>query len=76
MPTSAGIAHFDLLIPSVRNDFKVLAFHGTEAISQLYAITVELVSEHPDFDLDSLIGQPAFLRFGHNGEGIHGHIED
>ncbi|WP_442113420.1 type VI secretion system Vgr family protein [Pseudomonas sp. NUPR-001] len=76
MPTSASSAQFDLLIPSVRNDFKVLAFHGTEAISQLYAITVDLVSEHPDFDLDSLIGQPAFLRFGDNGEGIHGHIED
>ncbi|WP_442107762.1 type VI secretion system tip protein TssI/VgrG [Pseudomonas sp. NUPR-001] len=76
MFTSAKGVHFELLIPSVRNDFKVLAFHGTEAISQLYAITVELVSEHPDFDLDSLIGQSAFLRFGHNGEGIHGHIED
>ncbi|MBX9410749.1 type VI secretion system tip protein VgrG, partial [Pseudomonas baetica] len=37
---------------------------------------VELVSEHPDFDLESLLSQPAFLQFGHNGEGIHGRIED
>ena len=29
----ANAAHFTLLIPSVRNDFKVLAFDGTEAIS-------------------------------------------
>ena len=69
-------AHFELLIPSVRNDFKVLTFHGTEIISQLYAIKVELVSESPDFDLESLLSQPAFLQFGINGEGIHGRIED
>ncbi|WP_339494072.1 type VI secretion system Vgr family protein [Pseudomonas sp. RA_105y_Pfl2_P56] len=72
----ANAAHFALQIPSVRNDFKVLAFHGTEAISTLYAIQVELVSESPDFDLESLLSQPAFLQFGLNGEGIHGRIED
>ncbi|MFH6564408.1 type VI secretion system Vgr family protein [Pseudomonas kulmbachensis] len=72
----ANAAHFTLLIPSVRNDFKVLAFKGTEAISNLYAIQVELVSESPDFNLESLLSQPAFLQFGLNGEGIHGRIED
>ncbi|WP_280041701.1 type VI secretion system tip protein VgrG [Pseudomonas sp. Hg5Tf] len=72
----AHSVHFELLIPTVRNDFKVLAFSGTEAISCLYAISVELVSEYPDFDLESLLGQPAFLRFGLQGEGLHGHIED
>ena len=35
-------AHFELKIPSVRNDFMVLAFEGTEAISRLYAINIEL----------------------------------
>jgi type VI secretion system secreted protein VgrG len=72
----ANTAHFTLLIPSVRNDFKVLAFDGTETISRLYAIHIELVSEYPDFDLESLLCQPAFLQFGLNGEGIHGHIEE
>lgn len=72
----ANAAHFALTIPTVRNDFKVLAFHGTEAISSLYAIQIELVSEYPDFDLESLLSQPAFLQFGLNGEGIHGRIED
>lgn len=72
----ATTAHFELLIPAVRNDFKVLAFAGTEAISSLYAIHVELVSDYPDFDLESLLAQPAFLRFGLNGEGLHGHVED
>ncbi|AAO56957.1 type VI secretion system tip protein VgrG [Pseudomonas syringae group genomosp. 3] len=69
-------AHFVLLIPSVRNDFKVLAFDGVEAISTLYAIKIELVSENSDFDLESLLSRQAFLQFGLNGEGIHGLIED
>ncbi|MEB0075415.1 type VI secretion system tip protein VgrG, partial [Pseudomonas sp. CCI1.4] len=71
MFASANAAHFTLLIPSVRNDFKVLAFKGIEAISSLYAIQVELVSESADFDLESLLSQPAFLQFGLRGEGIH-----
>lgn len=73
---SANTAHFTLHIPAVRNDFKVLAFDGVEAISALYAIQIELVSENPDFDIESLLSQPAFLEFGHHGEGLHGHIED
>lgn len=72
---SANTAQFALHIPAVRNDFNVLAFDGVEAISALYAIKVELVSEHPNFDLESLLSQPAFLQFGFNGEGIHGRIE-
>ncbi|HBN8244545.1 type VI secretion system tip protein VgrG [Pseudomonas aeruginosa] len=72
----ANSAHFALSIPSVRNDFKVLAFDGAEAISTLYALRIELLSENPDFDLEGLLGQPAFLQFGLSGEGIHGHIED
>ncbi|MGE8096795.1 type VI secretion system tip protein TssI/VgrG, partial [Pseudomonas fluorescens] len=75
MSQSSNTAHFSLQIPGVCNDFKVLAFDGTEAISSLYAIRVELVSEYPDFDLESLLSQPAFLQFGLNGEGIHGYID-
>lgn len=70
----ANAAHFTLVIPTVRHDFKVLAFEGTETISSLYCIHVDLVSEYPDFDLESLLNQRAFLQFGLNGEGIHGHI--
>ncbi|MBB2888905.1 MULTISPECIES: type VI secretion system tip protein TssI/VgrG [Pseudomonas] len=70
----ADAAHFTLVIPTVRNDFKVLAFEGTETISSLYSIHVDLISEYPDFDLESLLDQPAYLQFGLNGEGIHGHI--
>ncbi|MFJ7282617.1 type VI secretion system tip protein TssI/VgrG [Pseudomonas sp. NPDC099000] len=70
----ANAAQFTLVIPTVRNDFKVLAFDGTETISALYSIHIDLVSEDPDFDLESLLNQPAFLQFGLKGEGIHGHI--
>lgn len=70
----ANTPQFTLVIPTVRNDFKVLAFEGTETISALYSIKVDLVSEDPDIDLESLLNQPAFLQFGLNGEGIHGHI--
>ncbi len=69
-------APFSLHIPAIRHDFKVLAFTGTEAISQLYAFRIELVSEYADFDLESLLSQPAFLQFGLAGEGIHGRIEN
>ncbi|MBM1186236.1 type VI secretion system tip protein VgrG [Pseudomonas lundensis] len=72
----ANTAHFTLLIPYVPNDFKVLAFDGLEAISVLYAIQVELVSERSDFDVERLLSQPAFLQFGLKGEGIHGRIEE
>ena len=58
----ANTAHFTLLIPYVPNDFKVLAFDGLEAISVLYAIQVELVSERSDFDVERLLSQPAFLQ--------------
>lgn len=72
----SNCARFELHIPAVRHDFRVLAFDGTEAISQLYAIRIELVSEDVDIDLERLLAQPAFLQFGFDREGIHGRIED
>lgn len=69
-------ALFTLHIPDIRHDFKVLTFDGSEAISSLYSIRIEVVSEHADFDLERLLGQPAFLQFGRDQEGIHGRIED
>jgi type VI secretion system secreted protein VgrG len=76
MFSSGSCAPFTLQIPGVRHDFKVLAFDGNEAISNLYAIRIKLVSERADIDLEGLLSQPAFLQFGFNNEGIHGRIED
>ncbi|MBC8995502.1 type VI secretion system tip protein VgrG [Pseudomonas sp. N40(2020)] len=76
MVSLSNCALFTLQIPAVRHDFKVLSFNGTEAMSQLYSIRIELVSERPGIDLESLLSRPAFLQFGLNNEGIHGRIED
>lgn len=67
--------HFTLDLQGIAHDFKVLAFHGREAISQPYRFVLELVSERPDLDLDNLLGQPAFLAYSTSGSGVHGLIE-
>ena len=76
MLVPANAVQFELLVPSAKKDLKVLSFNGTEAISTLYAFNIELVSEYAHFDLETLLRQPAFLRYGPRGEGIHGRIEN
>ncbi len=68
----ANQAHFTLSLEGIEHDFKVLEFQGREAISQPYRFDLELVSEHPDLDLESLLHRPAFLAFAPDGSGIHG----
>jgi len=68
----ANQAHFTLSLEGVEHDFKVLEFRGREAISQPYRFDLELVSERPDLDLESLLHRPAFLAFAPDGSGIHG----
>ncbi|PAU64943.1 type IV secretion protein Rhs, partial [Pseudomonas sp. PIC25] len=70
----ANQPHIQLHIQGIHTDLQVLAFTGEEAISQPYAFQIECVSERPDLDLQTFLNQPAFLRFGHNGEGVHGLI--
>jgi len=68
----ANQAHFTLSLEGVEHDFKVLEFRGREAISQPYRFDLELVSERPDLDLESLLHRPAFLAFAPDGSGVHG----
>jgi len=68
----ANQAHFTLSLEGIEHDFKVLEFKGREAISQPYRFDLELVSERPDLDLESLLHRPAFLAFAPDGSGIHG----
>ncbi len=68
----ANQAHFTLSLEGIEHDFKVLEFQGREAISQPYRFDLELVSERPDLDLESLLHRPAFLAFAPDGSGIHG----
>ncbi|WP_285274730.1 type VI secretion system tip protein VgrG [Halopseudomonas bauzanensis] len=70
----ANTAHFTLAIPHLDHDFKVLAFQGTEAISQPYSFELDLVSERPDLDIEGLLHQPAFLSYAGPDLGVHGLI--
>ncbi|MEN8640349.1 type VI secretion system tip protein VgrG [Pseudomonas sichuanensis] len=74
MFAAANQTHFSLHIDGLEHDFQVLAFDGNEAISQPYAIDLELVSERPSLDLENLLHKPAFLQLGDDGRGLHGLI--
>ena len=74
MFSPANQAHFSLTIDTLEHDLQVLSFTGTEGISQPYAFDVELVSENPDLDLETLLHKQAFLALDINGSGIHGQI--
>ncbi len=72
MFNAANKTHFTLSLEGVEHDFKVLEFRGREGISQPYRFDLELVSERPDLDLQSLLHRPAFLAFAPDGSGVHG----
>lgn len=65
---------FTLDIQGFNHDLQVLEFRAREALNQPYEVKLELVSERPDLDLDSLLHRSAFLSFGPDGAGIHGQV--
>jgi type VI secretion system secreted protein VgrG len=70
----ANQPRFTLTVDGDQHDLKVLEFTGKEAISQTYRFDLELVSERPDIELESLLHRQAFLSFDTQGSGIHGQI--
>uniref|UniRef100_UPI003FD81E16 type VI secretion system Vgr family protein n=1 Tax=Pseudomonas sp. TaxID=306 RepID=UPI003FD81E16 len=54
------------------NELLVLAFSGEEAISECFEITVDVVTDRPPRELESLLHKEAYLAFG--DQGLHGHI--
>jgi len=70
----ANQPRFTLTLEGAQHDLKVLEFTGREAISQPFRFELELVSERPDLDLESLLHGQAFLSFEAQGCGIHGQI--
>ncbi|WP_122859812.1 type VI secretion system tip protein TssI/VgrG, partial [Pseudomonas viridiflava] len=70
----ANQTHFSLTVEGLSNDLQVFALTGREAISQPFAFEVELVSEQPSLDLETLLHKPAFLQLSPDGSGIHGQI--
>lgn len=74
MFSPANETQFTLTIQGLKHDLRVLKFHGQETISTPFAITVELVSERSNLDLERVLHQQAFLAFNRHGNGIHGQI--
>ncbi|WP_338523293.1 type VI secretion system tip protein VgrG [Pseudomonas batumici] len=74
MFTSANQPRFTFSLPGFEHGLEVLAFKGTEAISQPYRFELELVSRHPDLNLDDLLHRQGFLAFNEAGTGIHGQV--
>ncbi|WP_143515978.1 type VI secretion system tip protein TssI/VgrG, partial [Pseudomonas sp. R10(2017)] len=70
----ANETHFALTIEGLSADFQVFTLSGREAISQPFVFEVELVSEQPSLDLETLLHKPAFLQLSPDGSGIHGLI--
>ena len=68
------LSRFHFSFDGLNDDLHVLAFKGKEAISTPYAFDIELISENPNLDLDSLLHRPGFLTLGVQGGGIHGHV--
>jgi type VI secretion system secreted protein VgrG len=71
--------HFSLTVDDFQGDLQVLSFEGIEGISQPFRFDLELVSENPDLDLETLLHKQAFLAFdpaalNGEGSGIHGQI--
>ncbi|MEB0062658.1 type VI secretion system tip protein VgrG, partial [Pseudomonas sp. RTC3] len=52
------------------NELLVLAFSGEEAISECFDITVDVVTDRPPRELESLLHKEAYLAFG--DRGLHG----
>ena len=67
-------SRFKLIFPHIDTDFQVLAFNGSEALDQPFFIHVQVISENPSLDLETLLHQPAYLDFGETNEGLHGQV--
>ncbi|QAY82730.1 type VI secretion system Vgr family protein [Pseudomonas arsenicoxydans] len=61
-------------VEGLSDPIEVLAFTGSEAISEPFVFEVDLLIDDPTLDLASLLYRPAFLHFGAQGNGIHGHL--
>ncbi|WDU60414.1 type VI secretion system tip protein TssI/VgrG [Pseudomonas poae] len=67
-------SRFKLIVSSMSTDFQVLAFKGSEVLDQPFFIQVQLVSENPSIDLETMLHQPAYLDFGEADAGLHGQV--
>ncbi|MEB0048566.1 MULTISPECIES: type VI secretion system tip protein VgrG [unclassified Pseudomonas] len=74
MFNAASPVVFKLDIEGFSDDLQVLEFRAKEALNSPFEVKLKLVSERANLDLESLLHRSAFLTFGPDGAGIHGHI--
>ncbi len=57
----SGTDLFTISIEGVSSEIRLLSFHGSEGMSQLFDYHVDLVSPDADIDFEEVIGKPALL---------------
>ncbi len=62
----ANVAEFVFEVDDFDGELRVLRFGGNEAISGLFEFGIQLVSEDPEIDVDSIVGQRATLTIRHD----------
>ncbi|HWT69746.1 MAG TPA: contractile injection system protein, VgrG/Pvc8 family [Pseudomonas sp.] len=67
---------FRLDVAGLSDAFEVLAFTGSEAISEPFMFEVDLLIDDPALDLASLLYRPASLHFGPAGNIVHGQLHE
>jgi type VI secretion system secreted protein VgrG len=68
----ANKAQFSLTVNGQDTLFQVLSFTGRERLNHPFEFELELVSENPSLDLESLLHAQVYLRLSADGAGIHG----
>jgi type VI secretion system secreted protein VgrG len=66
---------FRLDVAGLSDPFEVLAFTGSEALSESFAFEIDVLIDDPHLDLAGLLYRSAFLCFGPSGEGVHGQLQ-
>ncbi|KAF2394576.1 type VI secretion system tip protein VgrG [Pseudomonas frederiksbergensis] len=74
MLSTAKDVVFTLDIAGFSYELQVLEFRARETLNRPYEVELELVSERPDLDVESLLHRPAFLTFGPDNGGLHGQV--
>lgn len=66
---------FRLDVAGLSAPFEVLAFTGSEAISEPFAFEIDVLIDDPHLDLAGLLYRSARLSFGPSGNGVHGQLQ-
>ncbi|MDR9752265.1 contractile injection system protein, VgrG/Pvc8 family [Pseudomonas sp. SZMC_28357] len=76
MSDPANEPSFRLEVAGQPDAFEVQAFTGSESISEPFAFDLDLLIADPQLDLANLLYRSAWLSFGREGQGIHGHLQE